>query len=252
MPLYYHACVRTLSSQVESNTDAFNRVPDSFLDRLTELLSTPMLGSDVLAPKAGALSAEWLDTNCRVLPPSIAGVDGEVGFLPTTPRRSLSSYCLFRECFHLALRLAIRCLRVFPAASTCSITTTAHASPMCGTCCFCAVSSSLTTSSFLLACVIASSSVPSPFRRSISHNTLAQQVRDTTLEVMCFLARLSDTLRSRLGAASGCIRALTRLAIATTAGERVDHQVCGCRRLPSSCRWCCNVFYYYYQEHVSG
>ncbi|CAM9888019.1 unnamed protein product [Scytosiphon promiscuus] len=125
------AIIDTLA-QVESNKEAFNRVPDSFLARLTELLSIPMLGSDVLAPKAGALSAEWLETNCRVLPPSIAGVDGEV--------------------------------------------------------------------------------------------------RDTTLEVMCFLAGLSDTLRSRLGAAPGCIRALTRLAVATTAGERVDHQA---RRMAS-------------------
>lgn len=70
--------------QLDSNKEAFERVPDSFLERLTELLSIPMLGCDVLAPKAGASSAEWLDTNCRVLPPSIAGVDGEVN----------SSFCL--------------------------------------------------------------------------------------------------------------------------------------------------------------
>ena len=63
---------------MDSNKEAFERVPDSFLERLAELLSIPMLGCDVLAPTAGASSAEWLDTNCRVLPPSIAGVDGEV------------------------------------------------------------------------------------------------------------------------------------------------------------------------------
>lgn len=66
------------AGQVDSNKEAFERVPDSFLERLAELLSIPMLGCDVLAPTAGASSAEWLDTNCRVLPPSIAGVDGEV------------------------------------------------------------------------------------------------------------------------------------------------------------------------------
>lgn len=65
---------------MDSNREAFDRVPDTFLARLTELLSVPMLGCDVLAPKAGSSSADWFDTNCRVLPPSIAGVDGEVRF----------------------------------------------------------------------------------------------------------------------------------------------------------------------------
>lgn len=73
-------------------------------------------------------------------------------------------------------------------------------------------------------------------------------MRDTALEVMSFLAALSDNLRSRLGAAHGCIAILTRLAIATAAGGRVDHQVCS---LPVVChrhrrhrrRHCCLLFW---------
>lgn len=53
-------------------------MPDSFLQRLVELLSIPHQGCDVLAPNIGASSPEWLEYNCRVLPPSVAGVDIEV------------------------------------------------------------------------------------------------------------------------------------------------------------------------------
>eukprot|EP00904_Undaria_pinnatifida_P003887 jgi/Undpi1/1349/HiC_scaffold_11.g04741.m1 len=65
-------------AQTEENKEAFNRMPDSFLQRLVELLSIPHQGCDVLAPNIGASSPEWLEYNCRVLPPSVAGVDIEV------------------------------------------------------------------------------------------------------------------------------------------------------------------------------
>lgn len=94
---------------MDSNKQAFERVPDSFLERLTDLLSIPMLGCDVLAPKAGASSGEWLETNCRVLPPSIAGVDGEV----------ILGFCLF--CAYLgqgkACPLVGMSRRTFPLSS---------------------------------------------------------------------------------------------------------------------------------------
>lgn len=64
--------------QTDVNTEVFNRMPDGFLERLSELLSIPQQGCDVLAPSAGGTSPEWLDYNCRLLPPSIAGVDAEV------------------------------------------------------------------------------------------------------------------------------------------------------------------------------
>lgn len=67
-----------VNEQVEANTEAFNRAPDSFLERLAELLSMPQQGCDVLAPSTGVMTPDWLEYNCRVLPPSIAGYDPEV------------------------------------------------------------------------------------------------------------------------------------------------------------------------------
>lgn len=67
-----------LAWQVDNNTEAFNRAPVSFLERLAELLLTPQQGCDVLAPTVSVSSPEWLEYNCRVMHPSIAGVDAEV------------------------------------------------------------------------------------------------------------------------------------------------------------------------------
>lgn len=66
---------------METNKEAFDRVPDCFLRRLVELLSIPKLGCDVLATKAGLSSQEWLEYNCRVLHPVDAGSDEEASLV---------------------------------------------------------------------------------------------------------------------------------------------------------------------------
>lgn len=64
--------------QVEANREAFERAPDSLLDRLVELLAVPNQGCDALLPQDGLPPQDWLEYHCRVLHPSAGGVDPEV------------------------------------------------------------------------------------------------------------------------------------------------------------------------------
>lgn len=67
-----------LSVQMDSNMEPFNRAPDRFLERLAELLVVPQEGFDLLPPRDGVSSAEWLNYHCRVMHPALGGVDTEV------------------------------------------------------------------------------------------------------------------------------------------------------------------------------
>lgn len=68
-----------LDTQVDTNVEAFNRVPERFLERLVELLTVPLQGCDVLVPSEAVTSEDWLEYNGRVMHPVVGGVDVEVG-----------------------------------------------------------------------------------------------------------------------------------------------------------------------------
>lgn len=65
-------------AQVDTNVEAFNRVPERFLERLVELLTVPLQGCDVLVPSEAVTSEDWLEYNGRVMHPVVGGVDVEV------------------------------------------------------------------------------------------------------------------------------------------------------------------------------